>query len=603
MNRPVCRRGLIFVVLAVLGLPARATAQDPYRQTVVVTAAATPVELGSVTRTLAVISREEIEALPVYSVADVLRLLASVDVRARGERGVQSDFAVRGASFGQMLVLVDGVRLNDPQSGHHNGDIPVPLNEVERIEVLQGVGSSLFGADAFGGTVNVITRRGHATPALAVQGGSFGSAGVTGGAGFTSGTLTESVAMSVDRSAGFMYDRDFNATLLRSRTSFGDATGLSVSFLRKEFGANNFYGGNAPSREWTNQTLLNANHRLGTAAGWLMNVSGSYRTHGDHFIFNQLNPALSDNQHRTHVVIGELTGTRRTHGGTITVGAEGGEDWIRSTNLGDHNEGRGSVFGGWRQPLGGRRPRDASPGVHHYPEFRTSWSPSAGVSWWASPIVRLRASGGRAFRVPTFTERYYSDPANLARPDVGPEHSWGGEAGADVLLQSGWMLQATFFGRADSDVIDWLRPTVADRWQTYNIRDIDTKGVELGARRNFRGGSFLMAQVTALDLNAPDVNQLSKYALDYAPWSIVGAGSMPLVWGFRVAPRVEYRQRKRQPNPEDYVLVDLRLARRFGSLVELHVDGTNLADRDYHEIAGVPMPGAAWMAAVSIGRQ
>src|SRR5688572_18321283 len=115
-----------------------ATAQDVYRQTVVVTAATTPLELANTARAVTVISREEIAALPVSSVADVLRLVASVDVRARGVRGIQSDFAIRGAGFGQMLVLVDGVRLNDAQSGHHNGDIPVPLDSVERIEVLHG---------------------------------------------------------------------------------------------------------------------------------------------------------------------------------------------------------------------------------------------------------------------------------------------------------------------------------------------------------------------------------------------------------------------------------------------------------------------------------
>src|SRR5687768_17894819 len=144
--------------LVLASSPASA-AQGPYRQDVVVTAAATPVELGTVTRTLTVITRDQIEWLPVNSIADVLRLTGSVDVRARGERGVQTDFAIRGANFGQMLVLVDGVQLNDAQSGHHNGDIPVPLDAVERIEVLYGPGSSLFGADAFGGTVNVITRR------------------------------------------------------------------------------------------------------------------------------------------------------------------------------------------------------------------------------------------------------------------------------------------------------------------------------------------------------------------------------------------------------------------------------------------------------------
>src|SRR5687768_18535775 len=164
------------LVLAAAAPLAAQTSVPPYRQTVVVTAATTPVELGSVTRTLTVITREQIEALPAHSIADVMRLAASVDVRARGVRGMQTDFAVRGANFGQMLVLVDGVRLNDAQSGHHNGDIPVSLDEVERIEILHGPGASLFGADAFSGTVNVITRR-EAESSATLLGGSNGLAG------------------------------------------------------------------------------------------------------------------------------------------------------------------------------------------------------------------------------------------------------------------------------------------------------------------------------------------------------------------------------------------------------------------------------------------
>ena len=174
-----------------------AFAQDPstsprtggFRQTVVVTGAARPVELGSVPRAMTILTREQIERLPVQSVADVLRLASSIDVRMRGVRGAQSDFAIRGANFGQMLVLVDGVRLNDAQSGHHNGDIPVPLDAVERIEVLYGPGSSLFGADAFGGTVNVITRRAVESPTLFVQGGSFGLAAGRGQVGFERGAV------------------------------------------------------------------------------------------------------------------------------------------------------------------------------------------------------------------------------------------------------------------------------------------------------------------------------------------------------------------------------------------------------------------------------
>src|SRR6185295_5231902 len=130
----VCAGERVVIMVGALFLSSLpVAAQDTFRQTVVVTAAARPVELGSVARAMTVITREEIARLPVESIAYVLRLAASIDVRARGVRGVQTDFAVRGATFGQVLVLVDGVRLNDAQSGHHNGDIPVPLDAVERI--------------------------------------------------------------------------------------------------------------------------------------------------------------------------------------------------------------------------------------------------------------------------------------------------------------------------------------------------------------------------------------------------------------------------------------------------------------------------------------
>ena len=576
------------------GVAATASAQTvpPYRQMVVVTAATTPVEMGTVTRTLTVITREQIDALPAHSIADVLRLTASVDVRARGIRGVQTDFAVRGANFGQMLVLVDGVRLNDAQSGHHNGDIPVALGDVERVEILHGPGSALFGADAFGGTVNVVTRRRVDRPTLQVQGGTFGLAGGRGEAGFERGSIRQTFGVASERSSGFIYDRDYANVIARARTSVGDKSTVSFAFQRKEFGANNFYGGNAPSREWTNQTLISGDHQFGATAGWTFTARGSYRTHGDHFIFNQENPALSDNRHRTHAVLGEVAASRRVRSGTVTIGVESGGDWIRSTNLGNHDLGRISAFGEWRHEISRRVQVDGALRVDRYSQFGASWNPSAGIGWWVADSVRLRASAARAFRVPTFTERYYSDPANLARADVEPETAWAGEGGADVFLRHGWMLQATFFGRADSDVIDWLRPTVADRWQTFNVRDVDTLGFEIGAQKTFARGAFVSAQFTAVDLDAAAVTQLSKYVLDYAPRSFTAAGLLPLPAAVSVAPRIEYRRRSRPTGTSDYALFDLRVSRRMARHIELFVEGSNLFDQEYQEIAGVRMPGA-----------
>jgi iron complex outermembrane receptor protein len=595
-----CRIRAAALMVLVAGVPAGA--QDTYRQTVVVTAATTPVDLGSSGRAIAVITRDEIASLPVASVADVLRLLTSVDVRARGTHGVQSDFAVRGASFGQALVLVDGQRLNDSQSGHHDGDIPVPLEAVERIEVLYGPGSSVFGANAFGGTINVITRRGARTPRVELHGGTFASGGGSAAVAFEHGKVQQMLDASFDRSGGFIDDRDYETTLFRSRTALDASTDVSVGLLRKRFGANNFYGGNAPSREWTNEALATVSRRESLGSVWSLVVDGSYRTHGDRFIFNQLAPALSDNRHRTHEITGRAVASRRFGGASLALGAETGGDWVRSTNLGDHAILRGSGFAEWRQPLGTRVQVAGALRADAYSEFGTSWDPSLGLSAWLTDRVRIRGSAGRAFRIPTFTERYYSDPANLARPDVQPEHTWAGDAGIDLLLPRSVLVQGTVFRRADRDVIDWLRATPADRWQTYNIRDIDTQGVEVSARKTFARGAFVLGQFTGLTLDAPAVTLLSKYALDYAPRTLTAAASVPLPGSLRVSPRVDYRRRQRQLEREQYVLLDVRVERRLSPLLDLHVDGANLLDRAYTEVAGVAMPGATMTVSIAIGR-
>jgi iron complex outermembrane receptor protein len=270
-------------------------------------------------------------------------------------------------------------------------------------------------------------------------------------------------------------------------------------------------------------------------------------------------------------------------------------------NLGDHAISRVSGYGEWRQTIGPGLQLDARLRLDRYSEFGTSWNPSLGGGWWATPRVRLRASASRAFRVPTFTERYYSDPANLARAEVGPETAWAGEGGVDALLPGGWLLQATLFGRADGDVIDWLRPTTADRWQTYNVRDVSTRGVELAARKTLSSGVFVQVQYTGIDVEAAAVTQLSKYLLDYAPHSFTAAALFPLPARFRLAPRLEYRRRSRVAGTSDDVVLDARVGRRISPMFDLYVDGTNLLDARYQEIAGVAMPGAALSVSLGVG--
>jgi iron complex outermembrane receptor protein len=577
----------ILLATIVFALPApRAYAQAAaIHETVVVTGTAAPTPLGNLGRALTVISRDEIERLPVAAVDDLLRLIASVDTRSRGARGVQSDFGIRGAGFGQTLVLLNGARLNDVQSGHHNADIPVSLADVERVEVLLGAGSSLHGADAFGGTINIITRRAGPRLSAGVAVGQHRLFESNATVALARASTTHTLSGAFGRSSGFMPARDHNTRLARYQAAWRSGATLGVAYLDKEFGANGFYGP-APSREWTDQLLTTAQRRFAGPARWSVVLDAAYRTHGDRFVYDVSRPALSDNRHRTHAISADVRGhyaaSERT---TLSVGAGGGGDAIGSSNLGDHQFARGSLFAELRHAV--RERVLIHPGVRFdtYTGFGTSWSPSVAVSAWISPHVKWRASGGRAFRVPTFTELYYRDPNHQAAGALVPEAAWSADAGLDAF-RGPWSASLTAFSRWEEDVIDWVRASPAERWRTVNIRHVDTQGIEVSfARRAGRLG-HLGVQYAAQRSEAGRLELLSKYVLDYPRHSLAASASQ--VWrGVSFGQRLEF---KRRADGRRYWPVDLRAACRRGR-GELFIDATNILDTSYEEIRGVAMPG------------
>jgi outer membrane cobalamin receptor len=555
---------------------------------VIVTATATSVPFEHVTRSVEVITREQIERLPARSIADVLRMVSSVDVRARGERGVQTDFSLRGAAFGQTLVLIDGQRINDAQSGHHNGDFPVALDQVERIEILQGAGSSLHGADAFGGTINVITRAATDGPAVRFDGGEFGSVGASASASLTHGGAAHVVAVDAGHSDGFMFARDFDVATVGMRSTLGPRTRAFVGFTRKAFGANGFYGA-SPSKEWTNQLLATVEQTLTLPSAWRMTFAASYRTHGDRFLWDVRQPGVSENTHRTHATTATARAWRQLGSRLqLAVGGEAGGDWMRSSNLGDRSFARGSAFAEaqWH-------PTDTvtivpSARFDHYSRFGSAASPSLAAGWWPASRVKLRGAIGRAFRVPTFTELYYTDPAHQASGELEPERSLAAEAGVDFLPAAGWLARATVFGRRDRDIIDWVRPTAAVKWTTTNVRRLRTNGVELGVQRAIGGasGALVGLHYTWLDSDPEGLDLLSKYLVEYSKHALVGSGSVMLPLGISWGQRLEYRARY---DGQRYWLGETRVGKRI-KRVEVYVEGTNLFNESYQEVAGVIGP-------------
>ncbi len=560
--------------------------------TVVGAATTSPIDLKALPRPASIFTRADLQTLGISSAVDALRLLPGVDVRSRGPMDVQADFSLRGSTFGQNLVLVDGIRINDSQSGHHNGELPIPVSAIDHIEVVNGASSSAHGADALGGVINIVTRKDtHAEVAgFAGEHALFGFSATARAAR----PLAPTVAAWYQRSDGFMFDRDFGVGGGLVRGAVNNSIRYDVRHSRRAFGANGFYG-NSPSREWTDQTIASL-VTFGRASRWDWDATAAYKNHGDHFRWDINRPGFAENRHRTNSA--DVTAKASTLAGVanLTFGASGGTDVVRSNNLGDHDYKRAGVFAELTTP-DPRRRATYQLGIRadRYSTFGSNVSPSAAAAFDLGNGWRVRGSGGRAFRVPTYTELYYKDPANQASRDLEAESGWTVDAGLD-FAKSDWTFSATPFARWDDNVIDWVRPTTADLWRSANVRDVTTRGVEVAAARRFNGG-LVRAAYTRLDVDAPKLDMLSKYVLEYARDSFAVSAAAPIArTGLTLSANADMRRRI---DGQKYTLLGARIA--HGSRrATIFVDGSNLLDRKYHEVAGVAMPGRWITAGVTI---
>lgn len=581
---------LTALVLVLSVFPAIA-AQQPIEERVVVTATAYPVPFENLARTVAVFTREDISNMPARSITDILEQAASVDIRSRGAFGMQADLSVRGSSFSQVLVLVDGMRINDSQTAHHNADFPVPLQDIERVEVLLGSGASIYGADAFGGIINIITQHPEKHMQAAVSAGQDGFVEGSFSAGLEKGKFKQSASVSANRSSGFQYDRDFRSITASSHTDIGDRTSFQLSHTNKEFGANGFYGP-APSREWTNQTLVAMEHKFEMNSNLGAVFQAHYRTHGDRFLYDVRSPGLFESRHRTHAVM--ASGKVRygaTNATLLTLGGEIGGDWISSNTLGHHSFARTSLFGEFQWIL--TKTVAIYPGLRfdYYSNFGQAVSPSLSGSWWIVPRIRLRSSVGRAFRIPTFTELYYRDPNHQASSTLKPEKAWSEEIGTDFIPATGWIGSLTFFARQEQDVIDWIRNSSLEKWRTSNIRKLRTKGAEIGIERSIGSSARIAARYSRISIDVGKIDYTSKYVLDYARDSWSAAASFPMPFALEYHQTAGY---KRRADGRSYWILDGRLERHFGKFAAA-LDLTNMLNSKYQEVRGVDMPGR-WFA-------
>jgi iron complex outermembrane receptor protein len=581
-------------------VPATTAAQAPeYRLGTLRVSVSSRLLPGLGTRAMEVVTSETLQALPVRSITEALVWAAGVEVEARSP--AQADVSIRGSSFEQVVVLVNGVRMSDPQTGHFDLDLAVPLERVERIEVLRGPASSLFGADAVGGVVNVVTRDGDETEVRGrVEGSSNAGRHASLAAGGTLGGVRFAGGADWARSDGHREGTDFDILRFHGQGSTSVAGGtlaLEGGWAQRDFGADGFYAP-FPSYEETATKTIAASW-TGSAGGLALRPSVWRRDHDDDFVLRRSDPSFYRNLH-TSIQTGMDLVARASVGGRalLAVGGEWVRESLESTSLGNRREGRRAVFAEGTALLEGTTLRGGLR-LDRYETFGSVVTPSVSASTLLGTRVRARVAAGRAFRAPTWTERYYTDPANQGRPDLDPERSWTLEAGLDVTLRHEVALSATGFTRRTEGLIDWARAAGVDtRWETRNVESADFHGLELALHGILLGPARIDLTGSALRLTSREAEGLeSKYAL--RPTTRRGSMRLNLPLGGSSAGAVQVLHAGRA-GEDTHTTVDVRLTRRVAE-GELYLDLRNLLDEAYLDVTRMPAPGRSISMGVRFG--
>jgi iron complex outermembrane receptor protein len=576
-------------VISVLFLSALALGQQ--HETVVVTGTYEPLSLDEIDRALRVLPARE-NNLVLNSLADLLRQDPSIDLRERAPNGIQADVSIRGGSFGQTLVLLNGQRLNDAQSGHHNMDIPVPLDSVSRIEVMRGSGSTMYGSDAAGGVINIVTEPPETSEIrLRTAFGNYGINQQRVSLAGAFGKLSQQLTFSRDFSTGFMPDRDYRnldlTSTTRARTALGTSS-LTLAYMDHPFGADQFYG-DYNSWENTKTWFAGAQQTFGDSTI----ASFGFRRHSDLFVLYRDRPEVFTNHHSDESY---QAAVRRKESlspsARLYYGVEALHESVVSNNLGNHARSRGAAYGALDLRALRRFSLSVSAREEFYRRYSGAFTPTLSGGAWLTPQLKVRASASRAFRIPGYTDLYYHDPANLGSPGLRPERAWTYESGIDWSPNAKVRGELTVFHRRERDGIDYYRASPTDIWRALNIQNLNFTGVEASLRLrafDFRYTGLRGAQDTI-------AAGLTKYTFNYPTHAGVVSWQGTLPGGLLGRTRIGVLDRRAR---DPYAVWDIYLARSRGKLHPF-LQISNLTSTTYQEVLGVPTPGRTIVAGLEL---
>jgi vitamin B12 transporter len=547
-------------------------------------------------RTINVISSKVIKNSAATNVADLLQQVAGVDIRRRGTAGSQADLYIRGGGFDQTLLLIDGIKMDDAQTGHHTMNAALPIEVIERIEIIKGPAARVFGQNAFTGAINIVTKKNlENTVSANIESGSFGqlNGSITVGKEFKNSSVIAHVGILT--SDGYRHNSDYENKNYLLKGVFNkkeQPIEVIATFFDKQFGANGFYASATATEQYeeTQSSLLGASTTFRTEK-FKITPRVYWKRGQDEYVYIRDNPSVYRNLHITNKVGLETNASYISNLGITGFGVDVSRVFISSNNLGNRNRTMANLFLEHRFKLANDK-LDITPGVAvtYFSDFKFHAFPGVDFGYQLSDNLKAYGNLGVTYRIPTYTDLYYNDRSTIGNSNLKPEEAFAQEIGFKYN-QNRFTASVAVFNRNSNNLIDFVKPdAAAEKYVASNLAEVTTKGFELNTDYRFNLNDFnqtLSFSYNFLDDNILGENKsLSRYSLNTLKHQFIGRLSSKLFKNIRQ--NIIYKYAERTVGTS-YNVWDASIIIDVNKL-SFTITASNIFDADYIESGYVPMP-------------
>jgi len=545
-------------------------------------------------RTISIITAEVIEDSPATNLAELLQQEAGIDIRRQGIYGMQADLYIRGGSFDQTLLLIDGIKVEDPQTGHHTLNIALPLEVIKRIEIIKGPAARIFGQNAFTGAINIVTKtNGDLKNNVGFQLGSYNQQHATATLGKSLDKASVMGHASINSSEGYRYNTDFQNQNYFLKSSFNTKTtpiDVIATFSERKFGGNQFYAIDAKEQYEETQSSLVGISTIIKRGDLKISSQLYWKRNQDMYLYIRNNPSVYRNLHISNKVGIQINSSYSSSFGVTGFGIDVAKVKMNSNRLGNRERWMGNFFLEHRFSLLDNK-LDVTPGVavNYFSEFDFNAFPGIDLGYRINDSFRVYANAGYTYRVPTYNDLYYVGRQDIGNENLVPERAISEEIG---LKYFGNKLNASvaFFNRDSDNLIDYTKENEDDKWQSNNLKRLNSNGIEAQLSSPFKLGQYtqsLSLGYTYLNEDLGTVkSNFSKYIINSLNQHLTA--NIKTQFSKNFSQSVVYKFADRA-NGENYSVVDVQLKLMINTL-ELTLTGNNIFNASYIETGIVPMP-------------